>query len=336
VPVGKFEADDTPIASISSLEAIGVSFPEWHKNVGCFVDAPKGTRPGFLLDAEAWRAAGRPAKKGDGFDRDAVWEAVPEFVRAGVLCIPDPPTGAASYKDKKGRRSAYFPGTKAQVQGISGAHRHLCRALPGTTLINFDYSSCHSRIAAALVNRAGMPDADAFLAICGGTDPYQAFADRYLQGDRATAKVVFLALLNGATDKMVQQLTGWGAAQASALSAAWGKDAKPWFNLCAFLHAQDPLPHTENAKQRGSRELQRCERALLDALYKRLKTTNLEMVVSMYDGALYSVQSRDVKVVQAAQFQLQQAAEAVAVQHGYPQLKAKVSSGLNWREAEGK
>jgi hypothetical protein len=298
---------------------------------------PAGTQPGFQVDLGRWDQAGSPADKGDGHDRATPYLTVPKFTVDGILFLPEPGRRRPSSTDKLGRCYGRWPGTTTLVQSLSGSHRHLLRALPGRTLLNFDFSNAHPRIAAKFA--APYDTRKEFAALASSADVYATLAAG-LGVDREQAKKLLLVLLNGGTHVSRYCPPDWAQARVAAIVEDFRRLSAPWSAFRSKLNKEDPLvgkdrrPTADN--QRGALEMQRVERRLLDATLKRVAETapQVRLLVTMYDGALFDIETRDSASVDAALRVLQQAAEETATFLGYPGLKATVGSGLTWKDAE--
>ena len=297
--------------------------------------------PGFVVDVKALQNQGKPGPVGDGYDatRDVVWAAVLSHTGPNdVLHIPSNAKGMA-LNDPKGRRGSFWPGTKALLQGVSKVLRPHMRALPGRTILNFDFRACHMVIAAALVAQHSGPCP--FVELCRASDPYAAFAARFAT-TRAEAKVLMLSLLNGMGLPLLCARTGWSKERGAALLASWTAIAAPWVRLTEMLYKTDPVYGSGGARvdtyagSRGALELQRHERRLQESLYTAVQKAapELRLLATMYDGALFDVATADPDLIAGYVQLMRDEAVKLAAKVGYPSLPVKAGAGLTWADAE--
>ena len=298
--------------------------------------SPDGLIPGFSLDLRDWQTLGAPVDKGDGYDRQTVYATVPKFAHDGVLYIPDPAKRRPAV-DKYGRCYSRWPGTQALIHAVSKTHRAVLHALPGRTLLNFDFSNAHVRIAAKLAENFDVTKE--FRAMAAADDVYSSVSQK-LGVSRAHAKLLVLILLNGGANVADHCPKDWTKAQVDAHVAEFRRIAKPWVSFYTALNKEDPLPTKygpTSDRQRGAFELQRRERRLLDAVLKDLEKTapHLRLIVTMYDGAVFDIESTDQTEVDTAKNAITSAVRRVTVALGYTNIAADVGSGKTWAEAEG-
>lgn len=292
-----------------------------------------GTIGGFSLDVDAWRALGAPPASSDGFDRATTYGVVPQFVKDGVLYIPDPAKRRAA-SDKEGRQYGWWPGTKAMVQAISKTHRSLLAALPGRTLLNFDFSAAHIRFAGKLA--VDHDQRKQLQSVSEAADPYQALATP-LSVTRADAKLILLKVLNGGRNVREHCPLDWDGPRYARFLKDLSALLQPWEKYCEDLNLGDPLRTKKgptSAQQRGSFELQRAERRLCEYTLTELKKTapQLRLLATMYDGALLDMDQADS--VPAAFLAVEAAAAFAAKKLGYTKIGVTMNVGQTWKQAE--
>lgn len=292
-----------------------------------------GTMGGFSLDVDAWRALGAPPASSDGFDRATTYGVVPQFVKDGVLYIPDPSKRRAA-SDKEGRMYGWWPGTKAMVQAISKTHRSLLAALPGRKLLNFDFSAAHIRFAGKLA--VNYDQRKQLQSVSEAADPYQALATP-LAVTRADAKLILLKVLNGGRDVREHCPLDWDGPRYARFLKELGVLLQPWEKYCEALNLADPLQTKKGPtapRQRGAFELQRVERRLCEYTLTQLKKTapQLCLLATMYDGALLDMDQADS--VPDAFLAVEAAAAFAAKKLGYPKIGVTMNVGQTWKEAE--
>jgi hypothetical protein len=296
-------------------------------------DPTSGLVAGFGLDLAAWLNLGVPLGQPDGFDRQTVYATVIKNVRDSVLYIP---TRHRPATDKCGRCYSRWAGAGTMVQAISKTHRTVLFALPGRTLVNFDFSNAHVRIAAQL--SASHDKTKEFSALAAAPDVY-AFISEKLGVERAHAKLLVLIILNGGSNITQHCPPDWTAEQVSNLVAAFRRVAQPWELTRRDLNKADPIATktgATNDKQRGSYELQRVERRLLDAVLKELRTglPDLRLLVPMYDGALFDIGSTDEAALKTMASVIAATVATVTARLGFPRILAEVGYGQTWAQAE--
>lgn len=295
-----------------------------------------GLIPGFRVDLEDWRTLGAPADQGDGFDRQTVYATVPKYTHEGTLYLPDPAKRRPA-TDKAGRCYSRWPGTQALIHAVSKTHRKVLHALPGRTLLNFDFSNAHVRIAAKLA--ANYDVTKEFGALASAPDVYASVSMR-LGVSRQHAKLLVLILLNGGSNVGEHCPAEWTAAQVEAHVAEFRRISKPWISYYTALNKEDPLQTktgTTSDRQRGALELQRVERRLLDGVLKALEKSapHVRLLVTMYDGAVFDIESTSLDDITAAKNAIEEAVAQTCRMLGYPNITADVGSGTTWAQAEG-
>lgn len=295
-------------------------------------------RAAFRIDPAAWAA--KPAGAApSGPDRSLVWAAVLAHSEGGVAYFPLA-EARATHGDKLGRSYSFWPGTQAQAQAVPGSHRHMLRALPGRTVLNFDFHCAHLQIAAKLAKP--YDKSGEFGNLVQAPDIYTALGDS-LGILRAEAKILVLALLNGGGQYAVREHCpqDWTVRQVEDLIQAWRRLARPWRTYIERCQKDEPLRPGGRLlpdHKRGSLELQRVERRLLDTAVAQIRAIapDLRLLLTMYDGAVYDIAARDEEHVRAALRGLELGALTAARRLGLPYMTISLGSGDSWAAAEGK
>lgn len=302
-------------------------------------------KPAFVADLGAIMRIGKVIK-GDGHDgqREAAYNAVKRWASLGpgyLLCIP--PVAKAPAHRPQGRVQNTFTGQSAQVQNISGdkdgrpGYRRHLYALPGHTLINYDLKNAHLRIAAHLCRDF---DTDGkFADYCWQPDVYKALAD--VTGiTRAQAKIVSVGLLNNGRTPMLLS-KGIAKQDAPKILASWDKLAKPFIKWGDAGHKSDPFINAKgesNGRVWANYEIEKLEARMLDATIKLIakRRPDIRLLVPMYDGALFDVDTTNPLFVEEAKQAIKECAEEVSKSFCGRMIPVEVGSGRSWGEAEGK
>lgn len=328
----------------SEFSALARGAEESH--LGCEPGDSSGSHPGsgpspvlgLLLDAAGWSAALPSIRKNDGNDgnRERSCEGAIANTVDGVLRLPP----LAAYKPtssfKAGRIYGHWPSSRGIVQGVPGVLRKHLHAMPGRTLLSFDFKNAHFHIAAQLSRPHDQKKWFQRLVL---QDVYSTLGAE-LGITREHAKVVALALLNGGGFGAVSPHCpqGWSIEQVEKLIKDWRKKAIAWERTKGALWvSQKPVRCDENgvplnSDKIGSMELQRIERKLLDLFLAEVQKSPLvRVLVPMYDGCLLDCATSDVF---AATSVVHAAARAAADALGFPNMKVTTGAGQTWADAE--
>lgn len=195
----------------------------------------------------------------------------------------------------------------------------------GFVFVNFDFKSCHYRIAQMLLKQA-MPKSTFFTDLFARGDVYSSLAAD-LGLSRDAAKLVAIKLLNGAEEST---LTADLAEKAAAVVSRWRKH-NPWVAYCAAATAGIRDKH--NKRSRIACMLQSVEAQLLEATLVQLNAQGVpfDEVLPLYDGGLLMCRADDAECLKRA---VADSGMAAAAALGMPEMGMEVGVGVTWKKAQ--
>jgi hypothetical protein len=222
----------------------------------------------------------------------------------------------------RGVSARLLPDWACNIPNFARGHVY---APAGTLFVNFDFKSCHFRIAERLLTTT-MPKSTFFTNLFAGGDVYTSIAGD-LGLTRDEAKLIALQLLNGAEKSTLEPTLG---ARAAEVLAAWKKN-NPWVRYCS--DATTKISNAHNKRSVIACRMQKMEAQLLEATLVELNAqpVQFDVVLPLFDGGLLLCREEDAPALKAA---AGRAGKTAAAALGMPEMGMEVGTGPTWWAAQ--